>query len=45
MISKRLKASLQTVSSFKPSEIFLTAEDGADMQYPGTQIVLTTGNF
>jgi hypothetical protein len=43
-LSSRLKASFETVSSVKPTKIFITAEDDAAVQYPGTQI-LTTGNF
>ena len=44
LLSKRLKASFETVSSIKPTRIFITAEDDGTVQYPGTQI-LTTANF
>lgn len=43
--SKRHKASLETVSSFKPARIFVTAEDDPNVQYPGMQVVLTTDRF
>lgn len=45
LLSKALKASFETVSSSKPSKIFITAEDDANIQYPGTQLVLTTNNL
>lgn len=45
MLSKKLKASLETVSSFKPIKIFITAEDDAAAQYPGTQMILSTSSF
>ena len=45
MMSKQLKASFQTVSSFRPTKIFITAEDDANIQYPGTMVVLSTDNF
>jgi hypothetical protein len=44
MLSSRLKASFETVSSTKPSKIFITAEDDVSAQYPG-QVILTTDNF
>lgn len=43
--SKRLKAAFETVSSFRPVQIFITAEDEADIRFPGAQMVLTTGRF
>ncbi|MBL0305242.1 MAG: hypothetical protein IPQ25_04170 [Chitinophagaceae bacterium] len=44
LLSKRLKASFETVSPVKPTKIFITAEDNATVLYPGT-VVLTTDNF
>ena len=45
LLSNKLKASFETVSSTKPTKIFLTAEDDASTQNPGTQVVLTTSDF
>ncbi|HEY6503733.1 MAG TPA: hypothetical protein VIZ28_07165 [Chitinophagaceae bacterium] len=45
LLSKKFKASFSTVTSSKPGKIFITAEDDANIQYPGSQIVLTTGEF
>ena len=44
-LSSKLKASFETVSSFKTIRIFITAEDDAAIQYPGMEVVLSTGNF
>jgi hypothetical protein len=45
MISKVLKASFQTVTPEKPRKIFITAEDDGDVQFPGAQVILSTGNL
>jgi hypothetical protein len=42
--SKNLNANFETVSSFKPIKIFLTAEDNENIQYPGN-VVLSTDVF
>jgi hypothetical protein len=44
-ISSKLKASFETVTAFKPAKIFITAEDDADVQYPGSQLILETNKF
>ena len=43
--SKRLTGELETTTTFKPTKIFITAEDDANIQYPQGQEVLTTTNF
>jgi hypothetical protein len=45
MLSRKLKASFETVSAIKPTRIFITAEDDAGVQFPGDIIVLSTGGF
>jgi hypothetical protein len=42
LISSTLKASLNTVTSFKPERIFITAEKDAAVIFPNGQTVLTT---
>ncbi len=44
-LSSKLKASFETVSPFKPTKIFITAEDSADIQFPGMQLITETRNF
>ncbi len=44
-ISSKLKASFETVTAFKPEKIFITAEENADVQYPGNEIILETNKF
>ena len=44
-LSKRHTASLETASSYRPVKIFITTEEGINVQYPGRQVVLTTENF
>jgi len=45
IFSKTMKASLTTVSTFKPKRIFITAEDDPKIESPGTQVVITTDTF
>lgn len=45
LMSKTLKSSLETVSSFRPTEIIITAEENAKIQYPGSQVILRTGRL
>jgi len=45
LLSKKLNASFETVSTVKPTKIFITAENDATIQYPGEQIVLSTDSF
>jgi hypothetical protein len=42
LLSKTMKASLKTVTSFNPTSFFITAEDNGDIQYPQSSTVLTT---
>lgn len=42
--SSTLKASFHTVTSFKPKRVFLTAENNAAIQSPGSQVILTTNS-
>lgn len=44
-LSKKLKATFETVSSFTPTQIYITTEDDASVQYPGKEVVLTTDRF
>ena len=45
VFSKSLKSCLNTVSPFDPRDFFITAEDDADIQYPGSQVVIKTSPF
>ena len=45
MLSNKLKASFETVSPFNPIQIYITTEDDASAQSPGSQIVLSTNRF
>ena len=44
-LSKQHTAQLETVSSYKPTKIFITTENGINVQYPGKEVVLTTDSF
>lgn len=43
--SNNLNATFETVSSYKPTKIFISAEESEDAQFPGETIVLTTDRF
>ncbi|MBL0183383.1 MAG: hypothetical protein IPP96_14250 [Chitinophagaceae bacterium] len=45
MLSKKLKASFETVSSSRPTKIFITAESEANVMNPGSMIILSTSDF
>lgn len=45
MMSKTLKASFETVSSEKPTKIFITSEEDGNASYPSSTVILTTNNF
>ncbi|WP_423126426.1 hypothetical protein [Gaoshiqia sp. Z1-71] len=44
-ISKKISASLETVSSFKPVRFFVTTEFNQNVRYPGAEDILTTDRF
>lgn len=44
-LSSKLKASFETVTPVKPSKIYITAEDDADVQFPGNQVIMETNSF
>jgi hypothetical protein len=44
-MSKSLKASFHTISSFRPVKIFITTEYEANVQIPSSETILTTNNF
>ena len=45
LLSDILKSSLETVTTYKPTGFFITAEDNATAQNPEGQVVLRTGAF
>jgi hypothetical protein len=45
LFSSKLKAELKTVTVFKPSRVFITAEDAATIQYPSSYVILNTNTF
>lgn len=45
LFSDNLKASLETVTPYKPIRIFITGENAANIQYPSSFVVLNTRSF
>jgi len=45
LLSGKLKSSLKTITPFHPTKVFITAEENADILYPGNQVVMETGTF
>lgn len=45
LLGSGLKASLETVTPYKPRRIFITAETTASVQYPSNYVVLNTTSF
>ena len=45
LFSKMLKGSFKTVTSFKPTKIFITSENDPSAQYPDMQTIMTTDTF
>jgi hypothetical protein len=45
MFNKRMEGGFETISSFTPVKIFITAEDEADIQYPQGEVILSTTKF
>ncbi|MEZ7498578.1 hypothetical protein QO200_07475 [Flavobacterium sp. Arc3] len=44
-LSSKLKANFETVTPMKPTKIFITAEKDPAVQYPDTEIIISTRNF
>ncbi|MEO6316326.1 MAG: hypothetical protein ABIU63_07845 [Chitinophagaceae bacterium] len=44
-LSSTLKSALHTKTTFKPTAIFITAEDKPDIVYPGSTVVMRTTSF
>jgi hypothetical protein len=43
--SSTLKGTLKTVSAFKPTRVYITAEDSPNVTFAGSQVVLNTKEF
>lgn len=44
-ISSKFKTAFETVTAFRPTKIFITAEDNANIPYPINPFVLETNRF
>jgi hypothetical protein len=45
LFSSTLKASIEAVTAYKPTRLFITGEDAANVAYPGNYVVLNTSSF
>jgi hypothetical protein len=45
LFSKTYKGSLETTSPYRPYRVFITAEDIPDVQFPGSQMIISTNAF
>jgi len=45
LFSSNLKASLGTVTPYKPTRVFITGENTANIQYPSSYVVLDSPSF
>lgn len=45
LLSGKLKGSFETVSTYKPTRIFITGETETGRSYPGDLVVMSTRNF
>lgn len=45
LFSSTRKASLETISPYRPVRVFITAEDIPDVPYPGAQLIISTNTF
>lgn len=44
-LSKALKAEMTAITPYKPTRLFVTAEDNAAITYPSAVVVLSTDRF
>ena len=44
-VSSKLEGKFETVTSFKPTKVFITAEDTEFVEFPGNQVILETKIF
>jgi hypothetical protein len=44
-LSRQHTATLETVSAFKPTRVFVTTEHGTNARHPSNEVVLTTERF
>jgi len=45
MVSSKLHASFETFTAFRPTKIFITAEESGSVYTPGSNLILTTNRF